>query len=157
PALLVGVVLRRLKEPESWQKARQTGAAESIGSLKDMITDPRWRYHTIIGVLLAMAGVIGLWGVGFWTFELVTAVLRQQDYSEGDINRVRAWGTALQDVGAAIGIYVFSLAAVNIGRRGAFAGAFALALAGTFLVFGLLDSEADVYWMLPLLGFCNLM
>ncbi len=161
PALLVVVVRRRLEEPESWRKARGEGVAvgtpSSMGSLGEMLSDRRWRYHTIIGVLLALAGVIGLWGVGFWTFELVANTLRAQQYPEGDINRIRAWGTALQDVGAFFGMLLFSLAAARLGRRWAFAGAYLLALGATLFVFGTLSKESDVYWMLPLLGFCNLM
>jgi MFS family permease len=178
PALLVVLVMRRLKEPERWQKtvkklehAEQAGAAatevtmeaegqapaeRSLGSIAEMLREPRWRYHTIIGVLLAVAGVIGLWGVGFWTFELVTKALRALHYEEADISRIKAIGTALQDVGAFFGIWVFSLVAGRLGRRIAFAFGFTGALLATFLVFGTLRTEADVYWMLPLLGFCNL-
>jgi MFS family permease len=162
PALMVVLVRRNLKEPERWQKARAEQATHpheaELGSLGEMLRDRRWRYHTIIGVLLAVAGVIGLWGVGFWTFELVKLVLRPQPgYDETEINRVVAWGTALQDVGACLGMLVFSTVAAGIGRRVAFAGAYALALAATLFVFGTLTRESDVYWMLPLLGFCNLM
>src|SRR5262249_55211200 len=67
PALLVVLVRRKLEEPESWKKARAEeaaggAAAGGMGSLTEMLSDHRWRYHTIIGVLLALAGVIGLWG-----------------------------------------------------------------------------------------------
>ena len=165
PALMVVLVRRGLKEPESWQKAREEQAADpshhaDMGSLGEMLRDRRWRYHTIIGVLLALAGVIGLWGVGFWTFELVRLALRAQPgvvYSSADLQRVVAWGTALQDVGACLGMVVFSMVAARIGRRIAFAFAYALALAATLFVFGNLRQESDVYWMLPLLGFCTLM
>src|SRR5207253_314234 len=75
-ALLVVLVRRRLREPESWQQARAERLRHGdkladMGNLSQLLHDPRWRYHTIIGVLLALAGVIGLWGVAFWTFELV--------------------------------------------------------------------------------------
>ena len=36
-------------------------------------------------MLLALSGVIGLWGVGFWTFELVANVLRPLGYSTEEI------------------------------------------------------------------------
>jgi MFS family permease len=164
PALLVLLVMRRLKEPEAWQQTRKRfegasgpdGAERSLGSLGEMFRDRRWRYHTIIGVLLAVSGVIGLWGVGFWSPELVTNALRLDGYEPSAINRIRAIGTALQDVGAALGIYAFTILATRLGRRPAFAAGFAAALVATLFVFGTLRSEADVYWMLPLLGFCNL-
>ena len=41
------------------------------------------------------------------------------------------------------------------GRRQAFALAYAMALGAVWFTFGLLDRGADVYWMLPLLGFCT--
>jgi MFS family permease len=164
PAIMVVLVRRGLEEPESWKKARaeQEGDTDAhkaeMGSIREMLSDPRWRYHTIIGVLLALAGVIGLWGVGFWTFELVRLALREHgDVSGADLQRVVAWGTALQDVGACIGMLVFSAMAARMGRRFAFGIAYILALAATLFVFGTLRKESDVYWMLPLLGFCNLM
>src|SRR5262249_13091071 len=135
PALLVVVVRRRLQEPESWKHAREeagpAATSADLGNLSEMLRDPRWRYHTLIGVLLALAGVIGLWGAAFWTFELVDYTLREQQYSQADINRIKAWGTALQDVGACLGIYCFILIAARLGRRLAFAGAYVLALAAT--------------------------
>jgi MFS family permease len=175
PALLVVAVMRRLKEPETWQKARADlelaleaerkaranlglpGPGEKrLGSVGDILREPRWRRHTIVGVLLATAGVIGLWGVGFWTFELITKVMTKHGASPGDVNRVKAIGTSLQDVGAFFGIFVFSIVTAYVGRRLAFAGAFAAGLAATVLVFGFLETETEVYWMLPILGFCNL-
>jgi MFS family permease len=172
PAIMVVFVMRRLKEPEAWQQTRkkleeaagQASTNRALGSFGELFRDRRWRYHTIIGVMLALAGVIGLWGVGFWTPELVTMTLRQDGYGDADINRVRAIGTALQDVGAALGIFVFSIIATRLGRRPAFACGFAAALVATLFVFGMLNhvshiienSELAVYLMLPILGFCNL-
>jgi hypothetical protein len=125
-----------------------------MGKLSDLFRDPRWRRHTVIGVLLAVSGVIGLWGVGFWTPELINDALRGMDRAV--VTRIRAVGTALQDVGAFFGIFVYSVFAAVIGRRLAFAGSFFLALAATVMVYGYLRTEIDVYWMLPILGFCNL-
>jgi MFS family permease len=161
PALLVFLIMRFLREPPAWQQARQAQSAgdpkaQPLGSLAELFRERRWRYHTLIGVLLAVAGVIGLWGVGFWTPELITHTLRAQGYDAGQINRVRALGTALQDVGSALGICAFSWLATRWGRRPAFAFGFTAPLLATWFVFGTLRQEQEVYWMLPLLGFCNL-
>ena len=80
PALLVAVILRTLKEPDRWVRAKEAAARGGenageargqLGNLGELFGDARWRYHVLIGVLLAMTGVMGLWGVGFWTPELV--------------------------------------------------------------------------------------
>ena len=33
----------------------------------------RWRQNTIVGMLLAFSGVVGLWGIGFFSFDLLRA------------------------------------------------------------------------------------
>jgi len=37
---------------------------------------PRWRYNVIIGMLLATCGVIGLWGIGFFSMDLTRITFR---------------------------------------------------------------------------------
>ena len=157
PALLVVLIMRRLKEPDAWVKAREHGAlAHDLGRVSDLVHDRRWRRNTIIGILLAVAGVVGLWGVGFWSFELIDETLRRQGLSTEVMRHTKAVGTSLQDVGAALGILLFSIVATRLGRRLAFALGFSTALAATIMAFGFMQTRADVYWMLPLLGFSNL-
>lgn len=165
PALLVVVIRRRLKEPESWQKAKAAVAHgertdelhRQMGDLKEMFADVRWRYHTIVGVLLAVTGVLGLWGVGFWTPELVRENVRLAGESK-EVQDQYASGTSfLQNFGAFFGIYAFGWLTGRIGRRWAFAIALVLAWAATTLVFGFMTVPNQIWWMIPLLGFCTLM
>ena len=65
------------------------------------------------------------------------------------------WGTLLQDVGSFFGAPLCTLVAVRRGRRQAFALAYAMALGAAWFTFGWLARGPDVYWMLPLLGFCT--
>jgi MFS family permease len=65
------------------------------------------------------------------------------------------WGTVLQDVAGMTGIFAFTLFTARVGRRWAFALSFVLALGATLLTFGRLSTAADVFWMVPLLGFAN--
>jgi MFS family permease len=156
PALLVVAVFRKMKEPEAWQKARDLAQAgeQKMGSVGDLFREPRWRKNTIIGLLLAISGVIGLWGIGFWTPELIREAL------SGASLETKNWyvsmGTLLQDVGAFFGIYAFTVATARIGRRKAFVIAFLIGLAATVMTFGWLRKPHDVLWMIPILGFCNL-
>ncbi len=78
----------------------------------------------------------------------VTAWKRQDDSYVG-------WGTLLQDVGSFFGDPLCTLVAVRRGRRQAFALAYLMALASVWFTFGWLSRGPDVYWMLPLLGFCT--
>jgi MFS family permease len=79
PALLVVLIIRKLHEPERWQKAVAGQAqARKAGSIRELFGDPRWRKHTIVGMVLAAAGVVGLWGIGVFSTDLVRMVFNQQ-------------------------------------------------------------------------------
>lgn len=79
PAFLAIIVIRHLKEPERWQKAvgDQAEAKHHAGSIRELFGDPRWRRRVILGMLLASAGVIGLWGIGFFSIDLNRSVFRK--------------------------------------------------------------------------------
>lgn len=154
PALLVIVIMKRLKEPESWQRAAREGVRR--GSMTDLFSDPRWRYNAIIGMLLAFAGVVGLWGIGFFSFDLFRAVLDKTDMSEGDKTFWIGMTSLLQNAGAFFGIYVFTHVTQRIGRRKAFAIAFVAAMLSTAYTFWNLSTFSDIFWMIPMMGFCQL-
>jgi MFS family permease len=104
PALLAVAIRWGLKEPEAWQKAsgalkdvpatgiasgeppaRPEGpapTAKQLGSYAELFRDPRWRKHAILGLLLGMSGIIGLWSVGFFTPDLIRYVQRKGVASE---------------------------------------------------------------------------
>jgi MFS family permease len=157
PALLVAAVFNRLQEPQAWQEARasaHTGDLKRFGSVADLFRDRRWRSHTVIGLILAISGVVGLWGIGFWTPELIRDALGNASVQTK--NWYVSMGTLLQDVGAFFGIYTFTVVTAKIGRRPAFITSFILGLAATVLTFGWLRRPVDIFWMIPVLGFCNL-
>ena len=81
PAFLVLAVRRRLEEPESWKLAKEQAekdgpAGVELGSLRELFGDPRWRKNVVIGITLATSGVVAVWGVGFWTPELLRDILK---------------------------------------------------------------------------------
>ena len=79
PALIAVFVFWRLKEPERWVAAKaaaaRTQTTKSFGRLSDLFTHPQWRRNTLVGLGLAVAGQIGLWGVGFYTPELIDSAI----------------------------------------------------------------------------------
>lgn len=93
PALLAVLIRRRLKEPERWQAATHTGdLSKKLGSYAEMFGDPRWRKNAIVGLLMAFSGVVGLWGIGFFSIDLNRSVLLKKFEGEA-----RAAGEADQD------------------------------------------------------------
>ena len=169
PAFLVVLIRRRLKEPERWQQLANrspdaSGSARThLGSYRELFTNPRWRKNAIIGFLLAFVGVVGLWGILFFSLDLIRFVLNQslvvQGFSRAAISgKLGIWigiTLILMNVGAFLGLYAFGPVAQKLGRKPAFAIAFLLALASTAAGFWFLNNRGDIFWLIPIMGFCQ--
>lgn len=166
PALLTATIQMRVKEPEAWIQARDKATAEGrkAGSYKDLFSHPTWRKHALLGVLLSCAGVIGLWGIGVFSTDMVGDIIANNLKVSGlDASAVASgkqkWmsiNLLCFNVGAFIGMLAFTRVAVRIGRRIAFAIFFTCAAIVTVFVFQKLNSTTDVLWMAPLMGFFQL-
>ena len=276
PAILAVPMLAILKEPESWKKAKAdaaSGGGKKVGRITDLFRHPRWRKSTFIGICLGVAGMVGLWGIAFFSPELITTAFKnrallaeeivkpaeiclalksatnpavahiktqfspdvrtqleqveagkdvpattqeallkelnrliqdgnlynaeafnsinlkkgtakliqlveskkeKQDIVflnrqlieqvfpgtiaelQKTIDRTRSRGTLLQDVGSLLGMLFFTFIASRFNRRTAFLGSFLFCMASVAFVFYALKTEADVYWMLPIMGFGTL-
>ncbi len=159
PAVLVVPIVLILREPERWKEAKrriQEGkdVSKHVGSIPDLFRHPVWRRNVLVGVFLGLAGMAGLWGIGFFSPELISTALKGEPQSV--VDNVRGYATALQDMGSFLGMLAFTMVAAFIGRRPAFFGGFVLCLVTTIYVFNNLRSGTDAYWMLPMMGFAQL-
>lgn len=269
PALLAILIRRRLKEPEQWQAVSGDELKKKLGSYGELFRDPRWKKNALVGMVMAASGVIGLWGIGFFSIDLNRSVfrktfeaeLRKSGEAEKDreflklivqnpkllkdaekppqpnqflslvpgvkdaetiyaqllkqvktdevltsdslisaipnvekdrsrfteyltsgesgstsetfdehSSRIKArdrrlngklgfWAaitSIMLNIGAFFGIYAFTYVTHYIGRRPAFAVAFLLALLSTAMVFAYLTEFSQIFWMIPIMGFCQL-
>ncbi|MDB5310606.1 MAG: naiP 2 [Gemmataceae bacterium] len=181
PGLLVVVVQARLREPEKWLLARASGAKKA-GSYGELLGTPQWRRHALLGLLLALSGVIGLWGIGFFSPDLQQYVAEPQYKKEAVekglataeqvqqnklpeaavkyVNGQKAYWAGItslvQNTGAFFGIFAFSYVTTLLGRRLAFGFFFLTAGVATAGVFLYLTEWSDIFWMIPLMGFFQL-
>jgi MFS family permease len=89
PAILAVPMLTILKEPASWKAAKAAAAGGSstkrVGRMSDLFRHPRWRKSTYIGICLGVAGMVGLWGIAFFSPELITTAFRNRPLQAGEI------------------------------------------------------------------------
>ncbi len=165
PALLALVIRARLKEPERWQQVSHEGdVARKLGSYRELFGHPTWRRHAFIGLGLAFSGIVGLWGIGFFTFDLVGNVLRERFVEDGQtemqvagsVAHWKAIASMMMNIGAAFGMYGFAILAQRMGRKSTFAIAFIAAMVSTASVFFFLSEFHQIFWMVPIMGFCIL-
>jgi MFS family permease len=109
PSLLALIIRWRLKEPESWVRARedadrrkteqrpQLGVANGpdefhrqLGDVREIIRSRQLMFHVAIGMALGVCGQIGLWSIGYWTPELIRGSqleLRRMELATNIANR----------------------------------------------------------------------
>ena len=116
PALLALLIRRRLKEPERWKHLTEGGAVVKRGSLVELFSDPRWRRNAVVGFLLACSGAIGLWAIGFFSFDLIDKILSPR-MAPGDVAYWKGVTSLVQNGGSVVGIYFFSVLTYRVGRR----------------------------------------
>ncbi len=169
PALLAVLIRRRLKEPEKWKAATRAedGLASpeaKAGSISELFRDPRWRKNAIVGMILGFSGVVGLWGIGFFSFGLISAIFKQRmiaehmtdDLIKGRLTFLVGVTSLLQNFGGFFGVYAFTRVTAYIGRKQAFAIGFLLAMVATAGTFKFINNYSDIFWMIPLMGFCQM-
>ena len=166
PAFLCLFIMLRLREPEKWVQARtasQGVGGRKMGSYGDLFGVARWRKSALLGMLLCVAGVVGLWGVGFFSPELVgpalDKALRAEGLSDKALASAKGWWMSMnlivQNLGAFAGMIVFSRFANRFGRKKAFTAGFIMAFAATMFFFLNFKSKGDL-WMSAVMGFFQL-
>jgi MFS family permease len=166
PAFLALIIRSRMKEPEGWQRLKDSGELDrhSAFTYAELFRDPRWRRNAIVGMLLVCSGVIGLWGIGFFTPELVRSVLQKTYVAQGMskeqigplVDKWASWGLLTLQVGAASGMLVASWVAAKLGRKVAFALGYSTALVATACAFQFYTEASQTFWLIPMMGFFQL-
>jgi MFS family permease len=172
PGFLLVLVQFTLKEPEKWLKLREqqlAGVRQSpwvifTGTLRGLLTTAPWNRRALFGLLLTGAGVVGLWGIGFFSPDLVKNALEASfkadglsgDQLNGEITRRRGITSLFQNAGAFLGIFAFSWVTGLLGRRPTFAMFFLMGGVSTAYTFWFLQTKQDIYWMIPIMGFFQL-
>jgi predicted MFS family arabinose efflux permease len=166
PAILVIIGTRFVREPERWLQLKQAGLLAKGGLFAPYreLFSKRWRRNVIVGALIASTGVIGLWAIGEYAVDLqrniFTTYYKNKGFTGQDVVRLREHATLiaffLNQLGAAVGMWLFTKVAATMGRRLAFFLGFSSALVVTVLVYWKMSSPTDAYWMMPLMGIAQL-
>lgn len=164
PAIIALLVRRRLKEPEAWVQMVKHKDGRKAGSYAELLGQSPWNRRAFFGLALAFAGVVGLWGIGFFAVDLQQLVfdtsLRQQGMEGNQLEGVKKFyagvTSLMTNVGAFCGMFAFSWITGYTGRRPAFLISLILAMISTALVFMKFQTIGDIFWMIPIMGFCQL-
>lgn len=173
PALVLIFLTRFIREPEAWLRLKESGQLAKGGifaSYGKLFRQKKWQRNLIVGSLIASTGVVGLWAIGeyavdlqnklFTNFYSASAPLADVGIREAQIqalvNNAKANAFLFTQIGAVVGMWLFTRLAMSAGRRLAFFVGFTSALIVTVLVYWKMQTPADAYWMMPLMGAAQL-
>ena len=168
PAFLCIFIMFRLKEPVKWVAARDASrlaGGKAMGSYGSLFGEVQWRRPAILGMILCVSGVVGLWGVGFFSGALIGPAIENALKAQNPaitpaaLAAGKQWWTAanliVQNIGAFFGMILFAKLAHRYGRKTIFAFGFIAAFAATIFFSQNFQPKADI-WMTGLMGFCQL-
>jgi MFS family permease len=162
PALLVLWIRSSVKEPEQWHQAKAAAAlGRELGNITELFTHPILRRNTLAATLLGTAGVGALWGIAYFSTDMIREELLQTGMDRARIGRLLSFMFLVQQAGAFVGAYLFAAFADRLNRRGAFFLWFALAWASILGFFwGIQGSGLSAFGrsmlLAPIMGFCTL-
>jgi MFS family permease len=161
PALIAICSTLGMREPDPWLKLKAEGRLPKgpLGAYVELLRSPDDRRGLLIGSALAIAGVVGLWGIGEYAVDLQHAVFASYfgarlppEAASAAVASASNWSFMLQMAGGALGMVVFIGIADRFGRRPAFLICFAAAFVITVFVYGQLQTPYQAFWMMPLMG-----
>lgn len=163
PGVVAVFVFLFLKEPEKWKEARRkwleeraSGASKKLASYGGLFQDARWRKRAIVGMLLGVVGVGGLWGVGFFKPELDRMIGQAAGLSPEASEFRTNLAFFFQNLGAFFGITVYTWLALKYGRKPAYAFFFVIAFVIVSYTFLFADTFIEAFILAPLVGFVTL-
>jgi MFS family permease len=116
-------------------------------------------------LLLCVAGVIGVWGIGFFAPELINGVIEVQmlkDDPQATKESIKAaqsmwrgYNGIIQNTGAFFGMLAFTYLCQRIGRKKAFVIGYIAAMLATITFFRNFNGVSTI-WLSGLMGFCQL-
>jgi len=99
PVVLAVPMWLLLKEPEPWRRAKAEaakGGGKRVGSITDLFRHPRWRHNTFIGICFGISGMVGLWGIAFFSPELITTAFKNRPLQMSEVLNFTELSVALK-------------------------------------------------------------
>jgi MFS family permease len=133
PAILLGVIRRRMMEPERFQAVRERRQAATAG-LRTAQADREFmrfvpvqlftrehRYNTMVGVLFGLGALLAIWTSNIWLPTILSLMVQKSGISGTAAVPFVSHGMMLWSMGGIAGYICFGFIADAIGRRGTIA------------------------------------
>jgi MFS family permease len=137
PALVVGFLFNRVREPEKWKDKR-----EQLGEKLQMhrsfleLFSSRYRRRTVLNSIYLVASIVGLWAGSVYVPSAITYIADRAGRTAMEAARLASYSTAILGIATVLGALITPLLAKRFDRRTTLGIFFSLMLIFLSLAFG---------------------
>lgn len=135
PVILSLVIIKRVKEPERWQRSTRIEPIRRSSPLKEIFAG-RYRRRTLVNTGLLTVAIIGLWAAAVYEPTAIITLARKAGASLPRAVQMASFGTGLLSVGTILGCLALPPLAERFGRKRVLAFYFVGMGASILLSFG---------------------
>ena len=137
PALVVGFLFNRVREPEKWKDKRaQLGEQLKMHRSFLELFSAQYQRRTILNSIYLMASIVGLWAGSVYVPSAITYIADRAGKTAVEAARLASYSTALLGIGTIVGALMTPLLAKRLDRRTTLGIFFGLMLVCLWLAFG---------------------
>jgi MFS family permease len=116
PVIVAFIVLRRVKEPERWERKASTQIVRRRGSLRTIFSPPYTR-RTVVNTILLASAICGLWAGAVYAPTAIIALAKRAGMLQPQAVRVASLGMGLLSLGTILGCLAVPPMAERLGRK----------------------------------------
>ena len=116
PVIVAFIVLRRVKEPDRWERKAGAHAIRKHGSLRAIFSPPYTR-RTLVNTVLLASAICGLWAGAVYAPTAIIALAKRAGMTQAEAVRVSSFGMGLLSVGTILGCLAVPPLAERLGRK----------------------------------------
>jgi MFS family permease len=116
PVVLAFLVLRRVKEPERWQRKAVAHSSRKKHFWRAIFAPP-YRRRTLVNTVLLASAICGLWAGAVYAPTALIALAKRAGMNQAEAVRVSSLGMGLLSLGTILGCLAAPLLAERVGRK----------------------------------------
>jgi MFS family permease len=116
PIVLTFIILRRVKEPERWERTAKKEAGHHHSPLRTIFSGHYLR-RTVVNTVLLGSAICGLWAGAVYAPTAIIALAKRAGMVQAEAVRTASFGMGLLSLGTILGCLAVPLLAERIGRK----------------------------------------
>ena len=116
PVIVAFIVLRRVKEPERWERKAKAGVVGQQRSLRAIFSSPYTR-RTLVNTVLLASAICGLWAGAVYAPTAIITLAKHAGMLQPQAVRFSSFGMGLLSLGTILGCLAVPPLAERFGRR----------------------------------------